>query len=266
MESDIAHGIYHFSADPPFSLPVEEDVSPDKTPAKCWEPGYRRYATATQRERYLKQVQQRVDSGGGRNNGGMDVQFAFYCVDYHIHQHYLARRSPLNLCRTFEEMHDFRLWRLEMLNNNNHHDDDKIVNDSKTIRSRTIFTDPSPSPPPSPSPAAAASAYPGPSWTHNQLFMSHQINLIRLRTTQKQRWQRVRAARAKFKAIMKERAQQREDGLLIAKYQAAIAQLDSIQRRSGREAKAKSKREPKLKLKVRHTLLLGQSARELSGI
>lgn len=40
-----------------------------------------------------------------------ESQFAFYCVDFHIHQHYLHRRSVLNYCRTNGEMEDIRDWK-----------------------------------------------------------------------------------------------------------------------------------------------------------
>lgn len=119
MEADIACNRYRFAADPPFSIDTDDDIPPDEMPPERWQPGYRRYATAAQQERYLQQVRQVLLPGGGSGDVERDVQFAFYCVDYHIHQHCLARRSPMNLCRTVGEMRDVQLCQLQMENMKN---------------------------------------------------------------------------------------------------------------------------------------------------
>ncbi|CRG87667.1 hypothetical protein PISL3812_04687 [Talaromyces islandicus] len=123
MESDIRHGIYRCSQDPPFVLnrPCEE-VAPDEIPQEVLEPGYIRLATDAQHKRYLEQVQKNIARNRENNtftvmgdvDQGYETKFAVYCVDYHIHQHYLHRRSALNLCRTNDEMDDIRYWKYKL--------------------------------------------------------------------------------------------------------------------------------------------------------
>jgi hypothetical protein len=123
MESDTRHGIYRCSEDPPFVLnqPCEE-IAPDEMPQEVWEPGYLQLATQAQQDRYLELVQRHINrnreskifAGMEEVDQGYESKFAFYCVDYHIHQHYLHRRSALNLCRTNDEMDDFRYWKYKL--------------------------------------------------------------------------------------------------------------------------------------------------------
>lgn len=123
MESDVLHGIYRCSEDPPFLLsqPCEEDdVAPDEMPEQVSEPGYLHLATTAQQEQYLQLVEKFIARNRERKvfrnmreeiDQGYESKFAFYCVDYHIHQHFIHRRSILNYCRTNEEMDELQSWK-----------------------------------------------------------------------------------------------------------------------------------------------------------
>ncbi|QKX63515.1 uncharacterized protein TRUGW13939_10686 [Talaromyces rugulosus] len=123
MESDIRHGIYRCSEDPPFVLNQPcEDIAPDEMPQEVCAPGYLQLATQAQQDRYLELVgghinrnrENKIFAGMEEVDQGYESKFAFYCVDYHIHQHYIHRRSALNLCRTNDEMDDFRSWKYKL--------------------------------------------------------------------------------------------------------------------------------------------------------
>lgn len=252
MQADIACDRYRFSADPPFSIDTDEDVPPDETPAERWQPGYWRYASAAQRERYMQQVQQ-VLLGGGRGEE-KDVLFAFYSVDFHIHQHHLARRSSMNLCQTVKEMRDVRLWQWQLENMNKKVDDGDGINinddvnayndvdgnvyDNDNINAYAYDYDYDNDAPPQP---LTRPQPPSPSSTWHfikqqrkpiPLIESHsqEVVLWRIRNTVRQRAQQLRAVRARFRTTMRERAQQREDGLLFARYQATVDEVEWLQR------------------------------------
>lgn len=123
MESDILHGIYRCYEDPPFLLSQpydEDDVAPDEMPRENNEPGYLHLATTAQQEKYLQLVEHFIARNRERKvfrnmreeiDQGYESKFAFYCVDYHIHQHFIHKRSILNYCRTNEEMDEVQSWK-----------------------------------------------------------------------------------------------------------------------------------------------------------
>lgn len=124
METDVRHGIYRCSEDPPFLLNQPyDDVAPDEMPEEVSEPGYLQLATIAQQEQYLQLVEHHIERNRAKKvfsgiemkaDQGYESRFAFYCVDFHIHQHYVHRRSVLNYCRTNEEMEDIRYWKYKL--------------------------------------------------------------------------------------------------------------------------------------------------------
>lgn len=126
MESDILHGVYSCSEDPPFRISQtcdEADVAPDEMPKAVNEPGYLHLATTAQQEQYLQMVEKFIARNRERKvfrtmreeaDRGYESKFAFYCVDYHIHQHFIHRRSILNYCRTNEEMDEVQTWKKDL--------------------------------------------------------------------------------------------------------------------------------------------------------
>lgn len=346
--------------DPPFLDMIEEDVSPlDQPVLRRQSAGYMALVTSSQIERYADQVHRclknlssrrnsdtdatvrnhpdKMDLDDGREYSEADFELAIYCINFHIHQHYLARRGVLNFCRTNEEVEDFKEWSLEI-----RRVDRKLARLAakkeageeerkrqqnlqpsqldKQYQTRYPFPDeledvemdspPSEAPEvperpedpmilgPAPTPPEAQMPTPLPtrssSTVHEQLhrsfhyscphpiskptldayhqdytgqqnntppttppppqplfqsssppssyadyktpqgmnwFLFHQENIWRKRT--KARSQRLHAAIKKFAAIMRERESQREDGLKIAKYHAAVAEMECLRTRNG---------------------------------
>jgi hypothetical protein len=241
MESDIEHGIYRCADDPPFSVNKDEDVAPDEMPTQGWEPGYRRHASIAQQERYLQRVEQTIEHNRahkldrGIDDMGYMSKFAFYCVDHHIHQHRLARRSALNLCRQAEEMEDYRLWRAQV------HLADNSMRQSTLDILNDMVAEANPSspttivwPPALPFTTTTSSSRWGP-----QINMKQQMALFRRLSSQKERSAHVRAVKKRFRATMQERADQRRDGLIIARFEAAKTLFNWKQGRPGPLAQAR---------------------------
>lgn len=122
MLSDIRHGVYRSAEDPPFLLnqPHDDDVAPDEMPEIVDEPGHLHLATTAQQQQYLQIVDRFVARNRKRKvfraleDAGQpfdESKFGYYCVDFHIHQHFIRRRSILNICRTDEEMDDVRFFK-----------------------------------------------------------------------------------------------------------------------------------------------------------
>ncbi|GAM36540.1 hypothetical protein TCE0_018f05704 [Talaromyces pinophilus] len=151
MESDILHGIYRSSEDPPFLLSKpcdEDDVAPDEMPKAVSEPGYLHLATAAQQEQYLQRVEQFIARNRERKvfrnmreevDQGYESEFAFYCVDYHIHQHFIHRRSILNYCRTDEEMDEVQAWKKELAKHAAQNNA-QLASQSKEMQDESEFT------------------------------------------------------------------------------------------------------------------------------
>lgn len=293
MESDILHGIYRCSEDPPFFLNQpsdEDDVAPDEMPKEVSEPGYLHLATTAQQEQYLQLVEHFIARNRERKvfrnmteeiDQGYESKFAFYCVDYHVHQHFIHRRSILNYCRTNEEMDEVQEWKKKLASwtaQNNA----QLANQSKEMQDESEFTvtttsttapiqvarkenpgtfDPFPTStkfsgeessssrnssifsssmdPSSPSTTASsppkAGSFPNPPppitlpWPKEQAAFSNQISLHRHLTNPHER---VAQVRERYQKTMKQRAEQRRDGLIIANYEAAFA-LQKWQRGRG---------------------------------
>lgn len=131
MAADIANGVYQNDSDPPFRVYTNDD-NEDQDPKqvrtnKLPIPGYKTCATEEQLARYENLVmttreKHRKTKTGRPSSAGKTAEereseewmYARYCVDMHIHQHYLARRSILNLCRDEGEIQDLRAWQFHM--------------------------------------------------------------------------------------------------------------------------------------------------------
>ncbi|EED17585.1 hypothetical protein TSTA_114000 [Talaromyces stipitatus ATCC 10500] len=296
MESDIRHGIYRCTEDPPFLInpPYEDDVAPDEFPEEVNDPGYLHLATEAQQEQYLELVEhfiarnreKKVFWGMEEVDQGYESKFAFYCVDYHIHHHFVHRRSILNYCRTNEEMNDIRDWKYRLAvwtaqNNIQFASQSKETRDeseftvtttssmtapiqvSRTAKpgafdtspTSTNFSGESTAPssressvfsssiaPSSPSTTSSSPpkplSFPNPSppttlpWPKQQAKFSNQISLHRHLSNPHERAARARSVRERWEEVMKKRAEQRRDGLIIANYEAAFT-LQKWQRHRG---------------------------------
>jgi hypothetical protein len=119
MEADIKNDNYRSEEDPAFPIrnrEEDDEVAPDETAVRPWEPGYHRLATDDQYELFIQRATEAVDFNRGHgmsrlNGTDYEFDYAVYCVNYHIHQQRLARRHGLNLCRDDEELEAFHLWR-----------------------------------------------------------------------------------------------------------------------------------------------------------
>jgi hypothetical protein len=253
MEGDIARGRYYFRADPPFAANnIEEEadgIAPDEIQPSSilWQPGYNRFLTEAQRARYLEKVQECLDHArangivensdlvdNNTNNDGnddmpLDVQFAFYSVDFHINRHRLARRSCFNLCRSKREMDELALWRQDVQFVDSFllkaKDSESALPSSSSCSAAAAAavivpalsrTRPEPSPPTSPIMTDA-----------HQIALLHYIcNINNINKSNPQssssssHRKHVRAVRSRFKSAMRQRAAQRAEGLLTAHYEA----------------------------------------------
>ncbi|KAJ5702603.1 hypothetical protein N7488_010151 [Penicillium malachiteum] len=120
MRVDIESGAYDASQYPPsFSNPStrDENISPFDTSTPNNNLSHWKFITTPQRQRYYELVEQnlnnRLDSEDPAD-AELAILFAHYQVDYHIQQHYLARRGVLTLCRDSKDMHALRKWQWRM--------------------------------------------------------------------------------------------------------------------------------------------------------
>ncbi|GAA86190.1 hypothetical protein AKAW_04304 [Aspergillus luchuensis IFO 4308] len=134
---DRIKGIYDASRDPPFLTPglttTEEDkeIPPDEIPPAPQEgkgnnkqepsPTYTHLLTPTQEQSYNTQLQIYLS-----HDPTNDHKFAKYLVDYHIHIHYLLRRSMLGLCRDVTDLYEMKDWMKRMMHPANHEDDVRV--------------------------------------------------------------------------------------------------------------------------------------------
>ncbi|EHA23905.1 hypothetical protein ASPNIDRAFT_40038 [Aspergillus niger ATCC 1015] len=126
---DRIKGIYDASRDPPFLTPgltittEDREIPPDEIPLAPKEgngnkeepsPTYTELLTPTQEQAYNAQLQIYLS-----HDATDDPKFAKYLVDYHIHIHYLLRRSMLGLCRDVRDVYELKDWmkRMHPLNN-----------------------------------------------------------------------------------------------------------------------------------------------------
>ncbi|KAJ6007528.1 hypothetical protein N7540_011504 [Penicillium herquei] len=120
MRVDIENGTYDASQYPPsFSNPStrDDDISPFDTPAPKNNLSHWTVITVPQRQRYYELVEKNLNNrldAEDPADAELAILFAHYQVDYHIQQHYLARRGILTLCRDSRDMHSLRRWQWRM--------------------------------------------------------------------------------------------------------------------------------------------------------
>ncbi|XRM38434.1 hypothetical protein ABZX51_001851 [Aspergillus tubingensis] len=129
---DRIKGIYDASRDPPFLIPglttttEDKDIPPDEIPPAPTEgkgnkqeqsPTYTHLLTPTQKQSYNTQLQIYLS-----HDPTNDHKFAKYLVDYHIHIHYLLRRSMLGLCRDVTDLYEMKDW-MKRMHPVNHEDE-----------------------------------------------------------------------------------------------------------------------------------------------
>lgn len=197
MALDIERGVYITTQYPPYfqtNLTSEESISPFDTAIRSKDPSYWRRLTLTQRQRYYDLVELNLNQTLREEKAqAIDpetaVLFANYQVDYHIRQHYLARRGVLTLCRDTKDLQQLRQWQWKMTD----------IDTGAMVQSVSI----------------EAAVQRGWRWPDDaNLEMMHQ-NIMWKRSS-RARLKRVREARARWAVIMEERRRQREE-LLRAK-------------------------------------------------
>ncbi|PYH31129.1 uncharacterized protein BO87DRAFT_315863 [Aspergillus neoniger CBS 115656] len=129
---DRIKGIYDASRDPPFLTPglttttEDKEIPPDEIPPTPKEgkgnkqeqsPTYTHLLTPTQEQSYSTQLQIYLS-----HDPTNDHKFAKYLVDYHIHIHYLLRRSMLGLCRDVTDLYEMKDW-MKRMHPVNHEDE-----------------------------------------------------------------------------------------------------------------------------------------------
>ncbi|KAJ5716523.1 hypothetical protein N7493_008434 [Penicillium malachiteum] len=120
MRVDIESGAYDASQYPPsFSNPSkrDENISPFDTSTPNTNLSLWKVITTSQRQRYYELVEQNLNNrldAEDPTDAELAILFAHYRVDYHIQQHYLARRGVLTLCRDSKDMHALRKWQWRM--------------------------------------------------------------------------------------------------------------------------------------------------------
>ncbi|GKZ52539.1 hypothetical protein AnigIFM49718_000421 [Aspergillus niger] len=129
---DRIKGIYDASRDPPFLTPgltittEDREIPPDEIPLAPKEgndnreepsPTYTKLFTPTQEQAYNAQLQIYLS-----HDATDDPKFAKYLVDYHIHIHYLLRRSMLGVCRDVRDVYELKDW-MKRMHPVNHEDE-----------------------------------------------------------------------------------------------------------------------------------------------
>lgn len=190
MAVDIERGVYIASHYPPYfqtNLTAEENVSPFDTPIQSQDPSYWKRVSSDQRQRYYLLVEQTLNQSldGDKTIGPETaILFAHYQVDYHIRQHYLARRGVLTLCRDGKDLQQLRQWQWSMSDIDSFQSPSEVV-DIETTTTREW------------------------GWPNDtNLEMMHQQLMWKL--SSRKRMKRLREVRARWAVIMEERRRQRE--------------------------------------------------------
>ncbi|KAL1974716.1 hypothetical protein VTN31DRAFT_4920 [Thermomyces dupontii] len=255
MAADIANGVYRNDSDPPFRVYTnedEEDQDPKQPQTTLRQtPGYKACATEEQLARYenlvrmIREKHRRANpsraSAAGKTEEEKETEewvYARYCVDMHIHQHYLARRSILNLCRDDGEIQDLRAWQFHMALDPYPAAITASEPNAPAPRIESTTTSPFSSSPTSSTDAASSSSTartslsltpcnhgavaPAAHLTTNQLLTSFDHEYQRHQRLQRpeQRAERLDAVRRRYHQMMHERREQRKQGLFIAEYEA----------------------------------------------
>lgn len=192
MALDIERGVYITTHYPPYfqtNLTSEENISPFDTAIRSKNPSHWRRLTLTQRQRYYDLVEQNLNQTLDEKKAqtldpDTAVLFAHYQVDYHIRQHYLARRGVLTLCRDSRDLQQLRRWQWKMAD----------IDAGETAQPVSIED----------------AAQRGWRWPDDaNLEMMHQ-NIMWKRSS-RARLKRVREVRARWAVIMEERRRQRDE-------------------------------------------------------
>ncbi|KAJ5134877.1 hypothetical protein N7448_000100 [Penicillium atrosanguineum] len=199
MAIDINNGNYNVKHYPPFfqsNVINDEGISPFDTSEECNDQTYWKHISQLQRQRYYEIVEQNLNKVLDQTKE-MDPEtallFAHYQLDYHIRQHYLARRGVLALCRDTADLQQLRRWQWKMSDI-----DSAILSKPAEIE------------------LTGARQW---GWPSDQnLEMTHQH--IMWKRLSRARLKRVREVRARWAIIMEERRKQRE--LLLLKQGATL--------------------------------------------
>lgn len=226
MEADIKSDHYRGDEDPAFPISKgeeEDEVAPDEAAARPWEPGYHRLATDDQYKLFMQRANEAVVYSRGHGMSrleGTDYEFdyAVYCVNYHIHQHRVARRNGLNLCRDDDELEEFHLWRTMV------HDADIQLRQADR--------------PEQPTTTAVLTT---PKELKRQL--KQQVALHRRLASRNERAAHLRDVREHWAAISAERDRHRRDGMVIANFEAAKS-VWKRKTRGGRAPRSFPREEP----------------------
>lgn len=202
MTLDVERGVYITTHYPPYfqtNLTSEDSISPFDTSIQSNGLSYWRRLTLTQRQRYYGLVEQNLNQTLDEGTTALDPEtaalFAHYQVDYHIRQHYLARRGVLTLCRDAKDLQQLRQWQWKMTD----------IDAGEAAQLVSI----------------EAAAQRGWRWPHDaNLELMHQ-NIMWKRSA-RARLRRVREVRARWAVIMEERRRQREELLRILARQGTL--------------------------------------------
>ncbi|KAJ5089101.1 hypothetical protein N7532_007785 [Penicillium argentinense] len=199
MKLDVDNGAYIDAHYPPFFANTrtrDDNISPlhaDSSKTKYEDPSWWRKISFSQRERYYAMVEENLNRSLNENKDidpEVAVLFAHYQVDYHIRQHYLARRGVLSLCRNASDLQDLRTWQWDMAAIDR-------INMGKDID----VSDPDEGW----LPEERQWGWPG----DRNLEKAHQVPMWKRNSPVRRK--RLRAVRAKWAIIMEERRKQREE-------------------------------------------------------
>lgn len=199
MAIDIKNGKYNVKHYPPFfqsNVINDESIPPFDIAEECDDQTYWKHVALPQRQRYYEIVEQNLNKILDQTkeiDPDTALLFAHYQLDYHIRQHYLARRGVLTLCRDNADLQQLRKWQWKM-------SDIDSATSSKPAKTGL----------------AGARQW---GWPRDQnLEMTHQH--IMWKRSLRARLKRVREVRARWAIIMEERRKQRE--LLLLKQGATL--------------------------------------------
>lgn len=193
MTIDIDNGNYNVKRYPPFfqsNVINDESISPFDTTTQSENPTYWNHTSLSQRQRYYKLVEQNLNKVLDETkeiDQEVAVLFSHYQVDYHVRQHYLARRGVMTLCRDNSDLQQLRRWQWKM-------------SDIDSISSAK----------PAEIEPAGARQWSWPSDKNLEMTYQH----IMWKRSSQARLKRVREVRAQWAIIMEERRKQREVLLL----------------------------------------------------
>lgn len=189
MNHDINKGSYIATSYPPYFLHEstrDDNISPLTPTPKENNHSYWTFMSLSQRQLYYQLVERILNEELNKPiklDAETAVLFAHYQVDFHIRQHYLARRGVLTMCRNTSDMNQLRKWQWNMA-------EIDAVTKGTTVKSW---------------PKGSRQL----GWPNDgNLEMAHQTHLWR--KSWRARRKRVEDVRAKWAIVMEERRRQRE--------------------------------------------------------